>query len=68
MRYRVDICMNGVWHECRLAKIAAQLEPGSFGSFPTRDKADDFIKNWNPRDCKKPKMRVVEVNSVGNKG
>lgn len=61
MRYRVDIFLNGAWQECRLAKISAQLEPGSFGTFPTREMAESFTKEWPRRECQKEQLRIVEV-------
>lgn len=61
IRYRVDIFINGAWQECRLAKLAASLEPGNFGTFATKAAAEGFSKEWPRRASVKEEFRVVEV-------
>jgi hypothetical protein len=61
VRFRVDIFLNGTWQVCRLAQLQASMEPGNYGTFPTREMAEKFTKDWPRRECQKEQLRIVEV-------
>jgi len=61
IRFKVEILINGIWMECKLAKLAASLEPGNYGTFATKAAAEGFTKEWPRREAVKESFRVVEV-------